>query len=359
MLRTLRLVVLMIGVASGLVAAWVADPDPTTVSPWRWRLILFLKNSLFWGLWAVLVPLVAEAAERIAGLNWPRWRSLPLHALLALLVATGHLSLVALADDLLRLVVLAQAPLEWRVAVLWKQPPRLAIEWEITLYAAVVAFVSTLRLQGELQRRALAEARLETRLTEARLAMLETQLRPHFLFNTLHAVGALVRRDPDTAERMLVHLAQLLRTTLERNSGRVVRLADDLATLHDYLEIERIQMGDRLTVSVDVAPDAAEGEVPLLLLQPLVENSIRHGLQPRASGGHVDVRARRTGARLRVEVADDGIGIGPTLVEGVGLGNTRARLAELYRDAHEFAISSRPTGGVVVTLEIPFRAAVA
>jgi signal transduction histidine kinase len=191
----------------------------------------------------------------------------------------------------------------------------------------------------------------------ARLQTLRYQLNPHFLFNTLNAVSTLIveRRNTD-AERMVARLSDFLRLTLDCESDVEVPLADELDFARRYLEIEQIRFGDRLTVDEDVEPAALSARVPPLLLQPLVENAVQHGIMPREDGGTLRIEARRVGEHLLLRIADDGPGP-PAPVDasgGVGLSNTRARLQSLYSDNHRFALERADGGGCVVRIEIPF-----
>jgi LytS/YehU family sensor histidine kinase len=163
-----------------------------------------------------------------------------------------------------------------------------------------------------------------------------------------------MRRDVEAADRMIARLSELLRFALEGSEAREVRLADELQFLSGYLEIERARFGERLSVRIDVADETLDACVPTLILQPLVENAIRHGVQPNPGPGRVDLRARREDGMLRVEVEDNGRGMPKELDEGVGLANTRARLRQLYGDRHEFELSDAPAGGFRVRLAIPF-----
>ncbi len=201
--------------------------------------------------------------------------------------------------------------------------------------------------------------RLEGQLAQAQLQALKLQLQPHFLFNTLNTIAALVSTDARAAERMVTRLSDLLRQTLHSASEQEVPLSREIEMLSPYLEIQRLRFSDRLRVEIDVEADAEAVLVPSLLLQPLIENAIRHGITPRAAGGRVQVRARRDGQFLRVEVADDGIGFrawtGRSPREGVGLGTTRGRLRHLYGTSHHLALDAPPEGGFTVRLTIPWR----
>lgn len=202
--------------------------------------------------------------------------------------------------------------------------------------------------------------RREADLARAQVAALRAQMRPHFLFNALNTIAAVVPEDPARAERMIVSLGTLLRRSLERGEAHQVPLRTELELARCYLEIEQARYGDRVRASFDVNPEVADALVPPLVVQPLVENAVRHGLVPRAEGGHVRISAKRRGDRLRLVVADDGVGLpaGDRPAEGIGLGNTRSRLRAGYGSRHRFTVAPRPGGGVEVTVEVPLRRSV-
>ena len=191
----------------------------------------------------------------------------------------------------------------------------------------------------------------------ARLQALRYQLNPHFLFNTLNAVSTLiVEKKNHDAERMVARLSDFLRLTLESDSDVEVPLADELDFARRYLDIEQIRFGDRLVVTEDVDPEALSARVPPLLLQPLVENAVRHGIMPREEGGTLLIEARKVSDRLLLRVVDDGPGP-PSDTDsesGVGLANTKARLKSLYGDAHRFTLKRADGGGCAVRVDLPF-----
>jgi LytS/YehU family sensor histidine kinase len=197
-------------------------------------------------------------------------------------------------------------------------------------------------------------AQLEARLTEARLDALRLQLHPHFLFNTLNALSAYVIGEPERAQRMIARLGELLRRTLNGGNVAELTLAQEMELLSPYLEIQRIRFGERLTIDVDILDAAARGLIPTLLLQPLVENAVEHGVKRTADAARVRLRATRAGDRLRIEISDNGPGPNGSK-SGVGLANTRARLAALYGSGHQFELRALESGGTLVTLDIPYR----
>lgn len=215
-------------------------------------------------------------------------------------------------------------------------------------YAAIVAITHAL----DTYRRG-AEAR--AMLTEARLDLLKAQLEPHFLFNALHSIAELMHQDVEAADRMLTRLSELLRATLESGGRQEIRLAEELALVERYLDIEGIRLGERLKTNIDVEPAALDGLVPVFILQPIVENAVRHAVAPRNTGGTVALKIRRAGGDLRIEVEDDGPGFAAGSTERVGLRNTRTRLRHFYGGEDRLQINRGALGGASVQLVLPFR----
>lgn len=206
-----------------------------------------------------------------------------------------------------------------------------------------------------------AAERLAAGLTEARLQALKMQLQPHFLFNTLNAVSALIPAEAKPARRMVARLGDLLRIALEHEETQEVTLREELAFLEPYLEIEQARLGERLTVVMNIDPEALGARVPHLILQPLVENAIRYGIAPRIEPGRVEISASRGAddSFLHLEVWNDGPRLdregGTRTRKGVGLTNIRARLEQLYEGEHRFELEDHPEGGVVVRISLPLR----
>jgi len=195
--------------------------------------------------------------------------------------------------------------------------------------------------------------RLEAQLARAQLDALRMQLHPHFLFNTLHAISALQTEDPETAQRMLVRLADFLRLTLENSAVQEVSLRREIDFLSRYLEIERMRFPQRLAVEFAVDPAMLDARVPNLILQPIVENAIRHGIAAKASPGRLEVGASRRNGSLLLRVRDTGPGLTAPPTEGIGLANTRERLGRLYGTASRLSLENAPGGGLEVIIEIP------
>jgi len=308
---------------------------------------LAVKTPMFLAYFVILAALPIAAATRTAALV-AAVAAVEYTALVSAFIATGRLP-----------VVLSPVAASSRPSV---SPLDEGAKILLLLIAGAVATYAT-RWQEELAQafsRATEEReQLGARLERAQLQALKLQLHPHFLFNALNTITALVHANPDAAERMVSELSELLRASLSNASAQELPLAHELDVLGHYLEIQRIRFQDRLTVTLDIDPDARGALVPNLLLQPLVENAIRHGITPRAAPGRVWITVARQDATLAIDVEDDGVGENPARPhsDGVGLGNTRARLRALYGPAHRFEAGSRADGrgGFAVRMAIPFR----
>jgi LytS/YehU family sensor histidine kinase len=231
--------------------------------------------------------------------------------------------------------------------------------FNLLLYILVVMATEAAANAWESRRRGIAASAYARQLAEARLHVLSAQLQPHFLFNTLHAISALVWEDQARADRLLARLSDLLRMTLRNGTRIETTLAEELALLRQYAEIQETRYGDRLRVCIDVEPAVRDALVPRLILQPLVENAIRHGITRRIVPGRVDVRAWKEAATLNLIVSDDGVGLGAHGAnhDGVGLSITRARLEQLYGAEQRCELTAAPHGGAICSLAIPFRLA--
>jgi LytS/YehU family sensor histidine kinase len=337
--------------AYGLVHAayWIS----TTAAPDPWYRLLGIALVMAW-LWAALTPLLFSVARFAdpARIGWPR--SLATHG--AALVA------VALLMGSVRLVLIL-ATAEGASAVWFAFEPRLlwprVVFWADVNFFTYVAVILTGRAMASHRRyldRTLRTHVLETQLARAQLHFLELQLQPHFLFNSLNVIQELAHEAPNAAERMLRRLQALLARSLERSGQDEHTMAEELAALEPYLDIQRTRF-EWLAVGIHVSADTRAAMVPHLILQPLVENAIRHGLAVRKAPGHIEVFAERRGDRLVMEVRDDGVGLQAaslTARHGIGLRNASERLRQLYGKDHRFELRPREHGGVVVEIDIPF-----
>jgi len=224
-------------------------------------------------------------------------------------------------------------------------------------YLFIVGLAHAMVYRRESERRALTAAQLEMRLVEAQLQALQRQLHPHCLFNTRNAIAGLMRSDVDAADRMMDRLGDLLRMTLNTSNIQEVPLKEELELLQKYLDIEQTRFGNRLSVSMAIDPDTLAAQVPNFLLQPLVENAVRHGIAPRVEPSRLGISASRRANRLAIEIFNSGDGVPPhrltLLNQGVGLANTRARLEHRYPNDHSLVFSNA-SPGFRVTVNIPF-----
>ena len=306
-----------------------------------------------WYAWGVLTPFILWLDRRIGA-----GRSLAMRVALHVPLGIAW----TLVSILVRLVTRPLRGSPW--------PPSIGafilerFHWDLLIYG-VIAGVSVARdyaaqiRERERHARELAvqTAELERRLVEASLQSLRAQLHPHFLFNALNTISAFTETHPQVARRLMGQLGDLLRVSLTHAARPLVTLGEELTFLDDYLAIESARFEGRVTVSVDAADDLLDASVPSFLLQPLVENAIRHGVAPRLSGGHVEVSATRNGSFLKLRVRDDGVGLTPgwhfDRDAGVGLRNVTSRLQHLYRTPGLVRVNPVPSGGVEVELDIP------
>ena len=323
--------------------------------PVPWGRSLYVQMT--WGyLWALLTPVVLWLVRRFP-IEKQHWRS----SVLAHLAASTLLSFASgIAGHLLLFVKYGGAavgrPYQFQNSLRFavsNYTEAMGIYMLIALLAYAYSYYERYR-QGELR-----ASRLEAQLSQAQLQALKMQLHPHFLFNTLHSISALLHRDTDGARKMITRLGDFLRLTLENSGTQEVTLQQEMEFLRCYLEIERIRFRDRLTTHVQVDPEALDTHVPNLILQPIVENAIRHGIAPRSAPGEIEIRAKQEDGFLRIRIRDNGPGLPMNrsteslFKKGLGLANTQTRLERLYGARHRFEIANDPAGGLAVTLLIP------
>jgi len=317
--------------------------------PMTWSHI-FRAEFAYAGLWALATPLVGWAAR--FPLDHRRWyRMAPVHVLLCLLVVTAQLTTYVL--------VVPPVDPQWQIHNLagLVRNVLLMLDYGVMLYAMLVLIHCAVDYYARYQKGRVRSSHLELRLAQAQLQALKMQLHPHFLFNTLHSISTLVIEDPEAAEAMIARLSELLRLSLENTGAQHVSLQTELEFLERFLEIEQIRFEDRLHVRFDIDPQMLDAKVPNLILQPLVENAIRHGIAT-AGRGTVEIRATRLNGKLLLQVLDDGSGLQgavPGKSAGLGLSNTRARLEAIYGKEHDFVLRDASNGGVEAAILIPMQ----
>src|SRR5208282_5671238 len=319
-------------------------------SPESWAQLLAWSVSVSF-IWSLITPVVYELARRFT-FDRNTWTT----ALTIHLAACIGLTFVASA-----VIVLLDPVVTWTPE---KHVPFFAHTlarafMDLQRYWYIVLITQAISYYGKYQERELQSSQLEAQLALAQLEVLKIQLEPHFLFNTLNSIAALARNDGLAAENMTLQLADLLRFSLDAVGIHEVPLSRELTFLQKYIDIQQTRFQDRLQVEMDIQPHTLSALVPNLLLQPLVENAIRHGIGPRRAPGFIRISTRQVFDELWMEISDNGLGLtgygGMAPLEGVGLNNTRARLQQLYNHDHKMMLEDAPGGGCVVKIHIPFR----
>jgi sensor histidine kinase YesM len=339
---------LVIGLAS-LILALVTAEECHSIT----HLPSLLYGIVLWGWWGLIAGVIWQMGPKMPSLLRLSTFNLALHLVAGCVVATVHLVLLG---------SLSLFVSEWKV-----NAPALRVltgtlhlnrfGLELLIYGFIFGLIGIVQFQVRAQRDAMCSLELQRQLAAAHLKALQMQLEPHFLFNTLNAITTLVEigRQSQAAE-MLGHLNAILKRTLERNAPEKVPLAQELEIVENYLAIEQVRFADRLRVDIKVDPGALHSLVPCFLLQPIVENAIRHGIAHCEDVGVVEASARREGSRLRIAVRDSGVRAKgqATPGNGIGLTNTRERLAYFYPDAFAMEAGPMKAGGYEVAIELPY-----
>lgn len=323
------------------------------MSAGAWRQPLISSLAQWWS-WALVTPLIFAADRRLPFTGRQLARRVAAHGLASLVFTAIYLYVFTAMRA-------AMGVVPWQdiqFSHMFSKGMAGWFLWSDLIYWVIAGALQVYRYYERYLGSELRLERLEKSYSQARLNALRMQLDPHFLFNALNTISSHVERDPKLTRRMLEHLGDLLRMSLESKDRQEVPLSEELAFLEHYLAIQKIRFGDQLKIDVQVAPEVRYASVPSLFIQPLVENAIRHGISRRASGGTVTVTAAPVGGCLAIRVLDDGVGLPPgwTLENspGLGLSVTRERIAGLHPGGDSrFNVQSRPGGGTAVEILLP------
>jgi signal transduction histidine kinase len=315
-----------------------------------------LYSCVYWIWWVVVTLVLWTLADRWSAAFKPSGLAVMAHLGAACVLATAHIALL-------------QHTL-WFTSWYWpawgRVDGRLYVETlerfgvELVIYGFIVSVCAFLHSRMQTQQALVQKLEVERQLTQAQLKALQMQMEPHFLFNTLNAITSLmVQGRNKEAIRTMTHLSEILRATLQRNAPEKVRFAEELRVVESYLTIQQVRFAGRLEIKIDATEEAMDGLVPCFLLQPLVENAIKHGIAPKRQGGSIETSVKRIGDKLWMQVKDDGCGTdtSSTKGHGIGLQNIRERLAYFYPDSYEFRTVSPASGGYEVTIQIPYERA--
>jgi Histidine kinase len=323
--------------------------EPIPLVPSASSIAYGLKKWLWWGIVAFGMWVIAQRAPRFLKFS-PR--SILLQLLIGCVLCFAHLLFVH---------AVWRGGLHWNV---WLLPHPITdyvtlsrFGEDLITYGFLFGFSGFLHLQTQRQADALLQLQLEKQLSEAQLKALQSQMEPHFLFNTLNAITSLVaQKRNDEAMQTLQHLNTILRTTLQRKAPEKVPFAEELRVIESYLAIQQVRFAGRLQVKIDATAEALDSLIPCFLLQPIVENAIQHGIAPLEAGGLIETHVKRVGDKLWMEVKDNGCGPNgsDTKGHGIGMQNVKERLAYFYPGAHEFVAVAPAGGGYEVTIQIPY-----
>ena len=342
-----------------ILALFFATKDSIHQQALGWQ-ITWGKNlwwkAMEWYAWGLLAPLIFRVCRRFDFSANP-WRTVVAHLGCGTAASLLHCCVLTTGARIEAQVL--HTSFSWRG--LFKFIFANHFHEDALTYAAIVSVWYALNYYNRFRDKERRAAELEGHLAQARLHALRSQLHPHFLFNTLNGIAALIYENPKAAHRMLARLSELLRMSLEDSGAREVPLRQELEFNRRYLELEQIRLGERLCVEFEIAPDTLDASVPNLLLQPLLENVVKHAVAPFSRPGHLCVCSHRDNQTLHLRVTDNGPGL-PVSSDaserlGIGLKNTRTRLKELYGNEHRMELKNLENGGLAVEIAIPFRAA--
>jgi two-component system LytT family sensor kinase len=326
--------------------------------PLSWR-DSFTEQIPFWLVWGLLAPVIFRFIQHVP-LDRERWLINVLkHVPASIVFSVIHLTLYMLILAVLRERDLMESSKSMNTFI--ALITRLNFGMRMWSYLMLAAFAYAADFYQRYQEGTMRTSQLETQLAQAQLQALKMQLHPHFLFNTLNSISALLHKSPEAADRMIARLGDFLRLTLRNSGTQEVTMQQELEFLKCYLDIERIRFQDRLTVEINVQPEASTAKVPNLILQPVVENAIRHGIVTHNEPGRIEISAQCVNGWLEMKVTDNGPGLARSkdgkvdITEGVGIKNTRSRLQQLYGDTYIFELADASGGGLEVRVRIPLR----
>ena len=317
---------------------------------------LFFTLLFAWVPWAAATPLVLRLARRCPPAQWRRVFTWVAHLTAAAALGLLHSAWVSVWEKAFNPWMVDGPPIPF--ATLWRHRFWNGLLSYLILYGLILLIAHVLEAQKRLARHQTETARLNEQLSKAQLNALRRQIEPHFLFNTLNAIAGLVRENRnDSAVSMIAALSDFLRRVVADSGRQEVPLAEELEFTQKYLDIQKVRFAERLEFSMDVPPDLLSAQVPSLLLQPMVENAVKHGIAKRVHGGAIRIAASRSNGRLTLRVYNDG----PSLPagwengqSGIGMSNTRTRLRGLYGDAFDLSMRNQEPGGVEVSVSVPF-----
>lgn len=303
--------------------------------------------------WVVLTPIILFLVRRYRFQKGRRYGVFGLHLGASIIIALLHKGIHGIVFSLYHLVIEGQ-PFSWELQF---RQTLSYFDYGIQIYWMILLLDYVLDYYLRYRERELRASELETQLAHAQLNALRMQLQPHFLFNTLNAISVLIKTNPEAARTTVHRLSDLLRSTLENVTTQEIPLRVEMEYLNRYLNIEKTRFEDRLTVVTDIPPDVLDARVPTMILQPLVENAIKHGVTQRRGQAVIEIRASRSNGALSLQVIDNGNGLPEretAMREGVGLSNTRARLKHLYGSRSSIELSNSAGGGVIAAVTIPW-----
>jgi LytS/YehU family sensor histidine kinase len=313
---------------------------------------LLFSNGIHFGIWTLLLPLIAAIVRR-----FPLQRGVIIRRA-AVLIPSCFVLAYAVSILYLTVIYFTWFPLRSRFpsySMVLRQGVDLFLQMDLLAAVLIVSLLHAWSFLGAYRSEQLRNAELESRLSASQLNALRMQLHPHFLFNTLNSIAGLVREDPESARRMIVALGDFLRLTLEDEAVTMRSLNEELEFIGLYISIERMRLGERMQVEYEIDPVTCNAKIPYLILQPLVENAIRHGVGRIARPARICLRSERQNGCLHLAVENDGPRMAEDPKPGVGITNTRERLRLHYGESFEFSFACRDVGGCVVNLTVPFR----